>query len=495
MNTARLPFDVGQSSAVEELGGGAPEVINLLVDASGANFRRPGRKPFLDVNAPGSGGVIGMTVFQDQLIYVTADRKLWRVHPGAPGTPVAISSADVLTQLDGGKRPTFIDDDVRLMIAGGGSIQQWRPEDLLSKRLSVDSPTSDPALSDPPLAEFLTSIDQVVVSNDTRFPNQFHWSGIGPNSPDVTHPGHAMWPPLNFNTADASPDAVNAVRANSRELFVFGPRTTQAYGIGGDPLLPFVSSATSEIGCIAPYSVTAAEQVFHWLDDRKRFIVSDARSNEVLSDAIASTLRELGLVSDAWGARIDIGSFSLMIWFLPTAKRCFYFDRGRKQWGEWRGWSTTDGDWTGVDIGAYVYWPAIDKHIVGLASGPGLYEMSMDSTTDFDGGPIVAERTTTFVNHGGDGQKGCLRERYILRRGNVAFGDSDVFEVTRRDGLGSWEPWARLSLGDVTDKNPMVEDYPGGVYRERQHRVRYSGPTPFVLVRVEESFETLEAAA
>lgn len=481
MNVARLPFEVGQSSGIDELAGGTPEVINTLVDGGGANVRRPGRKPW--AFTPGAtGGVIGAFVFQHNLIYVTADRRIWRIHAGAPTSPIPLSSDDPLTQLRGRGRAIFIDDPVRLVIAGGAEIQQWQPGDILSKRLD-DSPTS--ANDDPPLPTYITSLNNRFISNDTRFPSRLVWSDQGVN---LTQ----FWPPLDFTQADASPDAVVAVQSNAREAFVFGDKTLQVYSVGADPFLPFITAVTLTIGCPAPYGIISFDQFFAWLDDRRRFVVSDGRSYQVLSDPVASTLRALSQVDDCVGFRIEQDSFSLLLWVFPAAGRAFYFDRTRKQWGEYRGW---DGRWTGVNIGAHVYWPDVDKHIVGSAADPTLYEMAFGAPEDFGGGPIVMQRTTTFIDSGSFGQKAEDRVRYILRRGQAPFGQDDFFETTQRDDLGPFAPWVSQPLGDVSDRDPLVQDFPGGVYRRRQYKWRYSGTGDFVLAAAERVFDALEAVA
>lgn len=482
MNSTRLPYEVGQSSAVDELAGGCPEVWNLLVDGGGANIRRPGRVAFITL-ADGSD-VIGLFVHNRNLIIVTSDRRFWRVDPGAPDVRIPLSNDALTTQLEGSQRPTFIADTQRLIIAGGGRLQQWRVTEPFTERLDT---STDPETDDPPLSTHVTSLDQFIVANDTRFPNQFHWSAQGDGV-------HGVWPPLNFNTADANPDPVVAVHANSRELYVFGTKTLQVYGVVPDPLLPFAAAVTLNIGCIAPYAVVQVDENFTWLDDRRRFVMADGRGFQVMSDAISSTLRELPKVDDAWGARVDIGSFSLVLWVFPAAKRSFYFDLNRKQWGEWRG-SRQGEFWNALNVGAYIYWPEVDKHMVGLADGSSLYSMSFTSPTDFDGQTISWQRTLPYVDNGNMASKACGRMRYTLRRGVVPYGETDLFEASFRDDLGSWAPWTRLSIGDQSDTAAVIEDYPGGVYRRRQHRIRGTGTAPFTLAAVELYFEQLEAAA
>jgi hypothetical protein len=481
MNASRLPFDAGQSSAVDELGGGTPEVFNILVDGGGANIRRPGRKAFLDAQAPATGGVIGATIFDRNLVYATADRKIWRVHPGAPTVVIPLSSADPTTLLEGGERATFLEADPgRLLIAGGGAIQSWLPADLVTKRLV---PVPAPVTNDPPYATHLAWLGNRVIGNDLRNPNVFRWSDVL----DI-----AVWAPIDANTADAQADPVRCVFSNSRELFVFGSTTIQAYALGGDPLLPFTPSSTLQVGTSARGSVIPVDDVLYFLDDRRRLVLSNARTFEVLSDAIASDLRGLPRVDDCIGFRLEFGSYSLLLWNFPAAKRSFVFDRNRKQWGEWPGF--VGGQFGGLDLGAYVYWPEMDKHIIGLASAPSIFEMDTDSAVDFGGGVIAFQRTTTAVDNGTMASKACDRDRYVLRRGLRPYGESDVFEVAHRDDIGAWSDWTQISLGDQSDRETVIEDFPGGVFRRRQRRVRYTGDASnFTLVMAESRFEIREA--
>jgi hypothetical protein len=482
MNASRLPFEVGQSSAVDELAGGCPQVFNILVDAGGANVRRPGRRAFLAAQAPATGGVIGATVFDRNLVYATADRRLWRVHPGAPDTVIPLTDpGDPLTFIEGGERVTFIEGTPdRLVIAGGGAIQTWLPSDLFCKRLV---PSPNPVTNDPPFATHIGWLGNRLVSNDLRAVNRYLWSDLL----DET-----IWPPLNVNTADAQPDAIQAVFSNSRELFVFGASTVQAYSLGSDPLLPFLASSTVQIGAITRHGIIPVNDVFAWLDDQKRFVISNARSFEVISDPISSDLRALSKVTDAYGYRIEFGRFSFLLWVFPAAGRSFYFDMNRKQWGEWPGFA--EGEFVGLDLGAYVYWPDLDKHVIGLASAPHLFELSASSAEDFSGGIIAVHRTLPAVDNGTLAAKACDRDRYVLRRGVKPFGQSDVFEVAHRDDIGAWSGWTQIPLGDTSDRETVVEDFPGGVYRRRQRRVRYTGNADeFTLVLGESRWEQLES--
>ena len=78
--------------------------------------------------------------------------------------------------------------------------------------------------------------------------------------------------PLAFAAAESSPDLVQAVASNNREVWVFGAGTTEIWYDAATvpfPLAP-IQGAYNEIGCIAPFSIAKLDNSLFWLGDHPR---------------------------------------------------------------------------------------------------------------------------------------------------------------------------------------------------------------------------------
>jgi hypothetical protein len=61
--------------------------------------------------------------------------------------------------------------------------------------------------------------------------------------------------PLDFASAEGSPDGLIAVIVNNREAWLFGTNSIEVWYDAGTPDFPLarIQGASNEIGCVAPY--------------------------------------------------------------------------------------------------------------------------------------------------------------------------------------------------------------------------------------------------
>jgi hypothetical protein len=495
MATGDVPINDGQLASAEDQPGQFRHVTNFLTDLQGFNRVRPGitNATFDPTNNAQTSGspIIGMYVWTNPvdryayLVYVRADRYIVAKNLTTLVKTV-LSTSDVTTQLDGNAaHPTFAEDSVRLLIAGGGQIQTWDGAAALSSRLA----TYTVGVNQPPLgATHIAKLANYIVANNV-YPgslNQFFWSALGDGN-------DTSWPPLNFNTADARPDPVVGVYENLRELYVFGTQTLQVYGITSDANLPFQASAALDLGTIAPYSPIRLDQTFAFLDYRRRFVQSDGRSFTPLSAAIDKELQDLSAVADCWGFRCRIGFWDLLIWVFPTASMAYYYELNQQKWGRVRGWNGTDA-FALIRMGAYAYYAQGNQHFIGDNLHENVFTFDLNARNDVaaDGTltlPIVAERTTGRLDWETTKRKRCNSVRLFLRRGTTA---SAAVEIMKSDDGGPWSSPFLVGLGSSDgDTTSWADWYPGGIYRRRQYRIRYSNPTDTVISAIEEDYSVL----
>lgn len=486
----------GLRSTADDWPGLSTSVINWMSDQDGTIRPRPGIASHALLQTgytqstvvPGfDTGVIGVYVWNnvvDQLpylIFVLADRSIWARAIGT-GTIYALSTANILTKLDGtGGLVIFTEDSQRLIMAGGGQLQKWTGVlGSISSRISVYAAgTNQPPIQ----ATHVINVANYLVSHDTFSPttaNTIRWSNLGDGA-------HLTWNPINFNTADADPDPVIAVGSILREVFAFGTKTVQIFGVTSDAALPFASSSSLKIGCAASYSIITIDSAFAWLDNQRRFIVSDGRSYEWISKDIFKLIQDMDTVSDCKGFRVRLGFWDLLVWLFPTEKTAFVYDLSRKDWREWRGWGTDDFD--GLRMSSYVAYPEQGLHIVGDIDFPNIWNLDVAAT--IDSGPvlpIVCEKITEPMDYDSAARKRCRCIRFFAKRGMtpVSSAETAALDVAVSDDGKPFRAQARIDLGLAGDYTNYRDYFPGGIHNKRQLRMRYSGDVDVSVSRVVE---------
>ena len=69
--------------------------------------------------------------------------------------------------------------------------------------------------------------------------------------------------PLDFASAEGSPDGVVGVLADHRQLWVFGTNSVEVWYDSGNPDFPLsrIDGAYNELGCVAPYSIAKMDKI------------------------------------------------------------------------------------------------------------------------------------------------------------------------------------------------------------------------------------------
>lgn len=475
--TGPIPFAQGQASGLSELSGAPPLVKNFIPEAPNSLRVRPGIEAWSDFPAvvPNASPVIGIFPWRQYVLYVCEDRTIWAWL--SHGLVQALSSADPLTKLDGGGRPIWTYDADRVTVTGGGAPQQWQGIGL-SSRLSPGAilPSGSPLA-----VTHIAYAAQRFISNANDNSGFLVWTPPGPG-------GHTTWPVVGpyFAEAEAAPDPTVALWATVNEVFAFGTQTTQVYV--PDPSIAFSVASSIQVGVSAVYSIIETEEgAFGWFDNNRRFVFSNGRSVDVLSSpGMAATAKQLGVVSDCWGSNVMIESWDLLLWIFPTEKRGFYYDRVTKKWGEVDSYDE-NGVSTGFMPRCHVYWEAQNLHLVGLENGR-IAVLSMNAMRD-DGMPIIATSRTGFIDRGTFSYKLSERVQLQLKRGSTSPGDlAPIVEYRYRDDFGPFQPAIRRSLGDAGDYSTVVEEFSLGMYRNREHEVRFTDAGEFILTGATETF-------
>lgn len=474
-----IPFANQQASGYEPLGGAGELSLNVVSDATGTVRRRPGIVPFATVvagqrveldTAVNDSGLSGIFATDDGVtlaVSAGANRKVYEV--------IGSSVEELDTALPGLARPTFAQTEMLVVMAGGAEVLKY---ERAPRSLSLLG-------GDPPEASHVIAHNSRLLLNDVELDKtKVRYSGIAIGT--TTFAGLEDWsfaPPAGFITAEARPDNVVGLAENTNEVFVFGQGTLQVYGPDAQAVyLP--NGGAREYGTVAPYSIIKRDQAFAWLDQYRRFVVSDGRNFEVISNQIKTSLDGMARVDDCFGYRVIINSIDCLVWTFPTDGRTFVFQSGAG-WGQWSGPARSV-----LPIQSHFFRGDTNTNVVGTTDGF-LGQLSFESQTDL-GDAIEAHVETGYINRGTERRKHCLCVYMTFRRGLTVGPVGEAGWLSYRDQPGPWEARIPVDLGGSTDTHPVLTFRSLGTYRRRQWRFEFSGAVDMILVNTSEEFEVLE---
>ncbi len=469
MPTAPIPFGVRQESGLSQLGGGAPIMMNVVVDSRGAMRRRPGVRAYSEAPA----GVVDAAGISG--LYVPASGDLYAFGGNGPAKSiyrVTAGGAGLLGSVAGTGRPVVAETEAMLAIASGAAIKWVRLSDYAVAFLSPDAPQA---------SHVIANNNRLLANSVVQFLNQVFFSDQSAGS---STSGNETWAggTSGFISADARPDPVVAVGENSNEVFVWGNTNVQVFVQDAD--LVYASSITREYGCSAPYSIVKLDDGFAWLDQKRRFVVGSGRDVKPVSDAIQSDLDDMD-VTGCYGYRVHQGLCDVIVWHLPAMGRTYVYDE-KTGWGQWSGWDSATSTYKPFRVLSYFHRADTAASVVGLSDGR-VCEMSALALTDLDD-PIKASAITGFMDRDSTKIKCTTSVRLMLRRGQTTTSGSPVAFLSWRDGLGDYCTPLEVDLGATGDLETVVQFRSLGTYRSRQWKLEFVGTDDFELVSAEEDY-------
>lgn len=151
--------------------------------------------------------------------------------------------------------------------------------------------------------------------------------------------------PLDFASAEGSPDGLVSLIVDHREAWLFGTNSIEVWYDAGLPDFPLqrIQGAFNEIGCAAPYSVAKLDNGLFWLgsDARGRGIVYRANGytgQRISTHAIEWQIQEYGDISDAIGYTYQQDGHAFYVLIFPSAQTTWVYDVATQAWHERAGW-------------------------------------------------------------------------------------------------------------------------------------------------------------
>jgi len=152
--------------------------------------------------------------------------------------------------------------------------------------------------------------------------------------------------PLDFASAEGSPDGIVSLNVDHREVWVFGTDSVEVWYDAGlqDFPLQRIQGAFNEIGCVAAFSVAKLDNGLFWLgcDARGQGIVYRANGytgTRVSTHAIEYAIQSYGNISDAIAYTYQQDGHAFYVLTFPSANATWVYDVATQAWHERAGWS------------------------------------------------------------------------------------------------------------------------------------------------------------
>jgi hypothetical protein len=261
----------------------------------------------------GDGPVRGLWTYGG-VAYIVSGDKLYQM--AGFGTPVVIGT------VSGTGPVSMVDNGTQLFIACGG------PSYIYNNSTGAFGPITDP---DFPGALTVGYLDGYFVF-------------IEPNSQKVwvtTLLDGTSIDPLDFASAEGSPDNLVSMIVDHREAWLFGTNSVEVYYDAGNADFPLqrIQGAYNEIGCAATFSVAKLDNGLFWLgaDARGQGIVyrSQGYSGQRISThAIEYAIAQYGNISDAIAYTYQQEGHSFYVLTFPSANATWVYDVSTQAWHE-----------------------------------------------------------------------------------------------------------------------------------------------------------------
>ena len=151
--------------------------------------------------------------------------------------------------------------------------------------------------------------------------------------------------PLDFASAEGSPDGLVSLIIDHREAWLFGTNSVEVWYDAGNAGFPLtrIQGAYNEIGCVAAYSVAKLDNGVFWLggDARGEGIVyrtNGYTGQRVSTHAIEWQIQQYGDISDAIGYTYQQDGHAFYVLIFPSAGATWVYDVATDNWHERAAW-------------------------------------------------------------------------------------------------------------------------------------------------------------
>ena len=209
----------------------------------------------------------------------------------------------------------------------------------------------------------------------------------------------SIWDPLNFDSADAEPDNIQAIMELHEEQFVFKQTNTEVWLNAGLSGFAFqrLAGVHIELGCVAPFSVALCGESLIWLAQNSQgegtvHQVTGYEPKKISTKAIDSVIQSYGVISDAVAYSYQQAGRLFYVLRFPTGNATWVYDLTTGLWHERAAFAlgTFSQHWSNC------YAAFSGKNVVGDYRNGNIYAFNQNTLTD-NGTPKKWVRTWRAV--------------------------------------------------------------------------------------------------
>jgi hypothetical protein len=159
--------------------------------------------------------------------------------------------------------------------------------------------------------------------------------------------------PLDFASAEGSPDGLVGLIVDHREAWLFGTDSVEVWYDAGAADFPLqrIQGAFNEIGCVSAYTIAKMDNGLFWLgtDARGQGIVYRANGYtgvRISTHAIEYAIAQYGNISDAIAYTYQQEGHAFYVLTFPSGNATWVYDVATQAWHERAGWNTAIGEFT-----------------------------------------------------------------------------------------------------------------------------------------------------
>ena len=308
----------------------------------------------------GVGPIRGVWAFSNNAsdAFVVSGNSLYKINTSY--------SATLLGTIAGSGPVSMADNGTQLFIAANG------PSYIYNNTTNVFSQITDP---DFPGAVSVGFLDGYFVFNEPNSQKIWITSLLDGLSVD----------PLDFASAEGSPDGVVGLIIDHREVWVFGTNSVEVWYDAGTQDFPLqrIQGAFNEIGCVSAYTLAKMDNGIFWLgaDARGRGIVYRANGytgQRISTHAVEWHIQQYGDISDALAYTYQQDGHSFYVLIFPSANTTWVYDVATQAWHERAGFS--NGSFTRHRSNCQMSFN--NEIIVGDYENGNLYAFDMETYAD-----------------------------------------------------------------------------------------------------------------
>lgn len=288
-----------------------PEIVPEGGKESAFLQRCPGLSLLLTI---GDGPIRGLWQFGDYMYVVSRD-KLYKV-----ATDYAFSEVGTISGVN--EPVSMADNGTQLFVACNGPSYIYNAStDTFGRIVDEDFPG----------AVTVGYLDGYFVFNEPNSQRIWCTSILDGTSID----------PLDFASAEGSPDGVVGILSTFREWWVFGTNSIEVWYDAGSADFPFqrLQGGYIEIGCDAPFSIVKLDNSIFWLgkDSRGNGIIYKANGytpQRISTHAIEWQIQQYDTLSDAIGYSYQQDGHSFYVLTFPNGNCTWVYDASTQAWHE-----------------------------------------------------------------------------------------------------------------------------------------------------------------